>query len=227
MITHQTSLRSIHNDTLGVVFIKLELTTYDEGVKSSHNWHQFSLAPTENVSAVLSSVNTGLEQRGGAALSAADMNSVTTYCASLWTPAMTAAYVASQPPIPTVADLVTRTIAKTYADVDALYATAVGNRAEEYRQAEAAALAYQAAGYSGAVSEYVSSWAASNPPMTNAQSADVIIARAAALRSAMAAVRTQRFVSQAAMRAATTRAELDTAVAAWDAFVAATRTALA
>lgn len=123
--------------------------------------------------------------------------------------------------------LITSAISATYADVDALYAAAVGNRAEEYRQAEAAALAYQAAGYSGAVSEYVSSWAASNPPMTNAQSADIIIARATALRSAMAAARTQRFVSQAAMRAATTRAELDTAVAAWDAFVAATKAALA
>lgn len=139
-----------------------------------------------------------------------------------------AEYAAGIPLTPaTQQEAVAVAIAKTYVDVDALYAAAVGNRAEEYRQAEAAALAYQAAGYSGAVSEYVSSWAASNPPMTNAQSADIIIARATALRSAMAAARTQRFASQAAMRAAATRAELDTAVATWNAFVAATRTALA
>lgn len=118
-------------------------------------------------------------------------------------------------------------IVKTYSDVDALYAVAVGNRAEEYRQAETAALAYQAAGYAGAVSEYISSWATTNPPMTNAQSADAIIARAAALRSAMVSVRTQRFVSQAAMRAATTHAELDMAIATWNTFVAATKAALA
>lgn len=130
-------------------------------------------------------------------------------------------------PQPELSELVLAAINRTYADVDSLYSVAVGNRAEEYRQAEAAALAYQAAGYSGAVSEYISSWASTNPPMTNAQSADVIIARASALRSAILDARTQRFVSQAAMRAATTRAELDTAVAAWDAFVTAARTALA
>lgn len=124
-------------------------------------------------------------------------------------------------------DRIVYAVAKTYHDVDTLYSVAVGNRAEEYRQAEAAALAYQAAGYAGAVSEYVSAWAAANPPMTNAQAADVIIARASTLRSAMMSARSQRFASQAAMRAANTAVELDAAVAVWDAFVATTKAALA
>lgn len=118
-------------------------------------------------------------------------------------------------------------IAKTYSDVDYIYNLAIGNRAEEYKQAEAAALAYQAAGYTGAVSEYISSWATSNSPMTNAQSADAIISRASALRSAMVAMRTQRFVSQAAMRAATTNAQLTSALSTWNTFIATTKAALA
>lgn len=117
-------------------------------------------------------------------------------------------------------------ITKTYTDVDSIYSFAIGNRSEEYKQAEAAALAYQAAGYIGSVSEYISSWATSNAPMTNAQSADAIIARAVALRSAMVAMRTQRFVSQAAMRAATTNAELNSALSTWNTFVATTKAAL-
>lgn len=116
-------------------------------------------------------------------------------------------------------------ISKTYTDVDAVYAGAVGNRAPEYQQAEQAALAYQAAGYTGAASPYVADYAAA-AGITNRQSADIIIARAAGLRAAAQSMRSQRFVSQKAMRDATTQAGLDVAIAAWAAFIAQVRTSL-
>lgn len=121
---------------------------------------------------------------------------------------------------------VSAAISKTYTDVDTIYALAIGNRAEEYKQAEADARAYAASGYTGTPTAYVSGWATTKG-LTNQQSADAIIARADALTAAKLSLRNQRFVSQAAMLAATTRAELDTAIAAWDAFVASTKVSLA
>lgn len=126
----------------------------------------------------------------------------------------------------TLADRRSSAIAKTYADVDEVYTIAIGNRAEEYKQAEADARAYAAAGYTGTPTAYVSGWATAKG-LTNQQSADAIIARADALTAAKLSLRNQRFVSQAAMSAATTRSELDAAVATWDAYVAATKAALA
>lgn len=117
-------------------------------------------------------------------------------------------------------------IAKTYADVDAIYDIAIGNRAEEYKQAEADARAYMAAGYTGTPTTYVSGWATAKG-LTNTQSADAIIARADALMAAKLSLRNQRFTSQASINAATTLIEIDTAIAAWDVFIAATKAALA
>lgn len=116
-------------------------------------------------------------------------------------------------------------LASTYADVDAIYAAAIGNRKTEYEEAEQAAIAFQAAGYTGTASPYVADYAAT-AGITDRQSADLIIARANGLRAAVLAMRSSRFTAQAAMRAATTQAELDAAVAAWAAFIAQVRTSL-
>jgi hypothetical protein len=120
-------------------------------------------------------------------------------------------------------------IAKTYADVDAVYDAAVGRRATEYQEAEAAARAFADAGYAGDVSEYVSDYALHNPTgaeQSNQWAADQIIARADAFRAAQKAMRTQRFAGQAAMRAATTPEQLAAAQESWAAFIAETRAEL-
>lgn len=123
--------------------------------------------------------------------------------------------------LPPLADEIAAAVAKTYADVDAVYALAVGNREPEYREAEADARAYKAAGYTGTASQYISGWASvQTPVLTNTQAADAIIAKADALTAAKLALRNTRFTTQAAMRAATTHAELLTAIATWDAFIA-------
>ncbi|HAF43441.1 MAG TPA: hypothetical protein DCK83_00465 [Gallionellaceae bacterium] len=120
---------------------------------------------------------------------------------------------------------VKKAVAETYADVDAIYAAAIGNRAAEYEQAEQAAQTYQAAGYIGTASAYVSDYAAA-AGITDQQSADIIIARAAGLRAAVLAMRSTRFTAQAAMRAAMTQADLDVAVSGWKTFIASIRTSL-
>jgi hypothetical protein len=141
-----------------------------------------------------------------------------------WTPAVVAAVA---PVLPTLGDSKESAIAKTYADVDDLYAYAVGNREQEYLRAEVEARAYKATGYTGTVSPYTSGWgAAQTPAMTGQQSADAIIAKADALAAAKLALRNTRFTSQAAMRAATTQSELDAEVAAWDAFCATVKAGL-
>lgn len=117
-------------------------------------------------------------------------------------------------------------IAKCYPDIDAIYADAVGNRTEEYKDAESDARAFKAAGYTGTVTDYVHDFALHNPTgteQTDQWAADQIIARADAFASAKLSMRSQRFASQAAMRAATTNAELDSAVNAWNSFIATTR----
>jgi hypothetical protein len=117
-------------------------------------------------------------------------------------------------------------IAATYTDVDKVYADAVGNRTEEYKDAEADARAYKAAGYAGDVSGYVSDYALHNPTgaaQSNQWAAEQIIARADAFAAAKLSMRSQRFASQAAMRAAGTPEELAAAVAEWDEFIAGVR----
>lgn len=127
--------------------------------------------------------------------------------------------------VTTLAELRNEAIAATYEDVDAIYALAIGNRGEEYKQAEVDARAFKSAGYSGTVSPYVAGWAAVKG-LTNQQSADAIIARADALAAAKLSMRNQRFTSQAAMQNAADQAQLDAAVAEWRAFTASIKTAL-
>lgn len=133
--------------------------------------------------------------------------------------------IAIAPPQPSIEQQIASALANTYADVDAIYAAAIGGRAPEYEQAEQAAIAFQSAGYTGTASPYVADFAAT-AGITDRQSADLIIARANGLRAAVLAMRSTRFTAQSAMRAATTQAELDAAVAAWAAFIAQVRASL-
>lgn len=117
-------------------------------------------------------------------------------------------------------------VAKCYPDIDAIYTDAVGNRTEEYRDAESDARSFKAGGYVGVASDYVHDFALKNPTgavQTDQWAADQIIARADAFASAKLSMRSQRFASQAAMRAAATDAELDAAVSDWNSFIATTR----
>lgn len=114
-------------------------------------------------------------------------------------------------------------IAKTYVDVDGVILAAVGNRAEEYKDAEAAARAFLEAGGEGDVDVAVSSYAEFNPTgeaQTNAWAAEQIIQRADAFRTAQKAMRAERFARQAEMRAASTQDELASAVLVWETFIA-------
>lgn len=120
-------------------------------------------------------------------------------------------------------------IAKTYIDVDAVYEAAIGRRATEYADAESEARAYAAAGYTGIAGEYVDGFARRNPTgivQTSQWAAQQIIGRADAFNSAALSMRTTRFDRQADMRAATTAAELATAVTAWSNFIATLRAQL-
>lgn len=120
-------------------------------------------------------------------------------------------------------------IAKTYADIDAVVREAVGERTKEYERREAAARSFVASGYADPVPERVAVWAQYNPTMQQQGArwaADNIISRADALIARQDAMGDQRFRSQYAMRAATTNAELDAAVVAWNSFIAQTRAQL-
>lgn len=124
---------------------------------------------------------------------------------------------------PALADLQAEAIAKTYGDVDAVYDAAVGRRATEYQEAEAAARAYLAAEVEPTVvSEYITGHAQNNPTgqqQTNGWAARQIIERADAFRWAALQMRTVRFARQADMRAATATEELAAAVAEWEEFL--------
>ena len=114
-------------------------------------------------------------------------------------------------------------IAKTYPDVDAVYDAAIGRRATEYANAEAAAREYLATEVRpSAVSGYITGHARSNPTgqqQTNEWAAHQIIERADAFRWAELQMRNVRFDRQADMRAATAPDELAAAVREWDGFI--------
>jgi len=128
-------------------------------------------------------------------------------------------------PILTFVQIQIAAIAKTYSDVDAIYTAAVGNREAEYIQAEQDARAFKAAGYVGTPSAYISGWATVKS-ITNQAATDAIIAKADALQTAKLSLRNTRFTSQAAIQNSTTQAQLDTAVATWNAFISTTKTSL-
>ena len=114
-----------------------------------------------------------------------------------------------------IADLVCR----IDADADAIYAAKLGNRTTEYADAEIAAIAYRAAGYTGTVPEDVQSWATSTGSPAQ-WAADDIIATADSWRAAQKVIRARRLNCKEPARKATTQAELDAIEAQWSAFVA-------
>jgi hypothetical protein len=112
---------------------------------------------------------------------------------------------------------------KVDADVDLIYAAAIGNRATEYSEAELQANAFKDAAYSGTVPSYVASWLASNTKgLTSAQeAADDIITQAFAWRGAASAIRANRLTAKKNIID-----EVPTAMQQWGGFVAAIRASL-
>jgi hypothetical protein len=134
-----------------------------------------------------------------------------------------------RPAMQDIESLKVAALARTYADVDAVTRAAVGDRAEEYRDAEVAARAFVASGYEGDVDESVSSYAQYNPTgqgQSNTWAAEQIIARADAFRAAQKTMRSRRFASQSEIRLADTPEALEAAVEAWSEFIAGIRAAL-
>lgn len=116
-------------------------------------------------------------------------------------------------------------IVKVDADVDAIYALAVGNRATEYQLAEIDAQAFKDAGYTGDVPGSVHSWAVAKGA-TDTWAADNILATATAWRTAQAAIRAARLARKEGARVAADLAALATVQAQWAGFVAAVRASL-
>jgi hypothetical protein len=97
----------------------------------------------------------------------------------------------------------------------------VGDRGEEYRQAEDEARAWAAAGYAGSAPPMVASWAAASGLSARA-ACDSIIAQAQAWRGALAQIRAARLGCKAVAQAG----DPARALAQWAAFEAAIRGAL-
>lgn len=123
---------------------------------------------------------------------------------------------------PTQAEMIAGAAMQIDTDTDAIYGTMLGNRAQEYVQAEEDATAYKNAGYVGAVPASVQCWATAKV-WTAMQAADDILATATAWRSALAAIRAQRLASKEAARVAVDAAGVDTAMTTWAVFVATIR----
>lgn len=120
-------------------------------------------------------------------------------------------------PVPTEA----QALRQIDADVDAIYAAAIGNRGPEYEAAETEALAYQAAGFAGPVPPSVASWVAASGMEPEAAALD-IVAQGTAWRQAAQAMRAQRLQAKAGVRSGAIAPTL----AAWAGFVAQIRAAL-
>lgn len=125
--------------------------------------------------------------------------------------------------IPTAAETKAANVKKVDADVDAIYASAIGNRATEYSEAESQAIVYKTAGYIGTVPAYVTSWLSNNTKglTTAQQAADDIIAQANAWRGAASAIRSNRLLAKKNLTN-----DVPTAMASWNGFVTAIRSAL-
>ncbi len=131
--------------------------------------------------------------------------------------------------VPDLAGMLAQALAQTYLDVDLVHRDAVGSRATEYQEAEAAARAVLAPGFEGPADDYVRGFALHNPTgqeQTDQWAAEQIVARADAFRWAQKSMRTLRFQRQAEMRAAVTAEELHSVVALWSGFIATLRAQL-
>lgn len=111
------------------------------------------------------------------------------------------------------------------ADVDAIYAAAVGNRGPEYDQAALDAAAFKAASYVGTAPASVASWAAAKG-WTEKVAADDILLAAGRLAQARDAIRVARLLRKEQARAAPGLAALGLIEQTWAGFVAAIRAQL-
>lgn len=116
-------------------------------------------------------------------------------------------------------------IAKIDRDVDFIYEMLLGKRSNEYTEAEAKALAYIAANYTGTVPAFVADWATAES-QTATWAADSIAAKATAWRAAQASMRSNRLQHKSSARNAATIAALETVEATWNAYFAALKTSL-
>ena len=97
---------------------------------------------------------------------------------------------------------------------DAVYVEIGGpspGRLAEYQQASTDASAFAAAGYTGNVPVTVSCWAQANTGWTNQEAAEDIIATASKWIAALQAIRSARLLGKAAVMAATTVADAQSA----------------
>jgi hypothetical protein len=125
-------------------------------------------------------------------------------------------------PIPVAAGTLNDLVLRIDADVDAIYALMLGNRAEEYNAAREQAAAFAAAGYAGTPPPPVQSWM--DAQEWNArQAADDILAAAARLSMLRDRIRAQRLAHKQAARRAATAAQLDEVAGQWRAALAAIR----
>lgn len=116
-------------------------------------------------------------------------------------------------------DMKSRLIKKIDTDADAIYQAVQGSRGSEYALAEADAVAFKAAGYTGSVPASVHAWAAAKS-QTDQWAADDILATATAWRSAMSAIRTNRLACKEAARSAV---DVSAVAIQWSGFVVAIR----
>lgn len=111
------------------------------------------------------------------------------------------------------------------ADVDQVFQEVIGNRTTEYNTAYTDAEAFQAAGFLGIVPRSVQDWAdvMKQTPQWAAQN---VLATANAWNGAQAEMRKNRLAAKQAARTAMQANDVMQAKAAWDTFIAATRTQL-
>lgn len=113
-------------------------------------------------------------------------------------------------------------IRKIDADIDAIYRAMQGDRGPEYTRAEAEAIAFKQAGYTGAVPDSVASWANAKA-WTATQATDDILATATGWRTAQSAMRATRLSCKEIARTAN---DLTAVTAQWEAFLVTIKTAL-
>ena len=116
-------------------------------------------------------------------------------------------------------------VKKIDADVDAIYADAIGNRATEYELAEKEALTYQAASYSGPAPASVSAWSEAKKESAK-WAADDIISTSSNWRFAQSSIRLHRLITKEAAKNADDMATLSVIQADWNEFVAVSRSYL-
>jgi hypothetical protein len=130
--------------------------------------------------------------------------------------------------VPSLAQQIAAAVRNIDAATDRIITDTIGARGEEYRQAYADALAYQAADWQGDVPPFVANHQAAKAAdeWTARQAAEDILVTATAWLNAQGLIRTQRLWHKEQVRRAADQAALDAALASWTAFVVTIRAAL-